>query len=115
MGVKYRRKGFSRKALRAYLKGAPQKKHRCGDSTNCVVANFIADSLPFPGGTDYVQVFGNTIRFGTKGAGHKSTDREYDAPKWVRKVVDRFDRIKGTRNGLVTGQRAASELSELLG
>jgi hypothetical protein len=117
--TKFRRKGFSRKALRAYLQENPNKKHRCGDAKACVVADYIADSLPFPKGTDTVFVFGNTIEFGNNAALAAGADttrvrKVYTAPRWVRKVVDKFDRIKGARSGLVTGSRCEKELADLL-
>ena len=118
--TKSRRPGFSRKALRAYLQSNPDKKHRCGDAKACVVADYIADSFTFPKGTDTVHVFGSTIEF----TNNRATTRDpctshvrlvYTAPKWVKRVVDKFDHIKGARGGLVTGSRCEEELSGILG
>jgi hypothetical protein len=112
MAVKFRRKSFSRKALRAYLEANPNKKHRCGDAKACVLANFIADTQPFPKGTNKVAVWGTTVSFFPE-------DREYtdvtvyELPKWCTKVVDRFDRIKGRGNP--TSKRALKELASIIG
>ena len=118
--TKFRRPGFSRKGLRSYLQNNPSKKHRCGDAKACVVADYIADELSFPKGTDTVFVFGNTIEFSnsaelTLHPLAKRVRMVYTAPRWVRKVVDKFDRIKGARSGLVTGSRCEKELADILG
>lgn len=115
--TKFRRPGFSRKALRAYLESQPNKRHRCGDAQKCVVADFIADTIDFPKGTDRVQVWGSTITFEASGKlPYKHV--EYATPKWVQRVVKRFDRMNrrggGARYGLVTGERAAKELADIL-
>jgi hypothetical protein len=117
--TKFRRPGFSRKALRAYLQSNPNKKHRCGDAKACVVADYIADSFTFPKGTDTVYVFGNTIEFSNDRATKlppwpNRVRLVYTAPKWVKRVVDKFDHIKGARGGLVTGSRCEKELESLL-
>jgi len=111
---KFRRKGFSRKALRAYLENNPQKKHKCGNSQKCVVADFIADTIPFPKGTDTVHVWGSSITFGSSLHG-TMREVEYTAPRWVDRVVRKFDRLKSTRSGYITGERCAKELSDILG
>lgn len=113
--AKYRRPGFSRRALKAYLtsgKGAT-KDHKCGDPRRCVVANFIADEVgQFPKGTDTVRVYGDRIAFEDEsGLVHVN----YDAPRWVYNVVDRFDRSRQTMHKTyLTGAETAKVLDGVI-
>lgn len=108
---KLRRKGFSRKGFRAYLETHPNQRHKCSDSEKCIVANYIANEVDFPKGLDRVQVWGNTVEFSnSKGIGGTIT---YEAPKWVDRVVRRFDDIR-SKSGKVTSEKALKELQDLL-
>ena len=112
--TKFRRKGFSRRGLAMYLLKHPGQKHRCGDAKHCVVANYIASEVKFPKGYDTVAVFGTRIEFSKSKQGIMQDTLNYDAPKWVDKVVRRFDRLR-SKSGQVTSKRAAKQLADILG
>lgn len=91
---------LTKKALIEYLEANPNKKHRCGDESKCVLANYFVANPP-------AALAGKGFTVGVDGETAVFYPTEYDddgditinLPGWMETLVNEFDEMDGVRHG----------------
>jgi hypothetical protein len=101
----------TKKELRSYLENSPYKVHKCGDPSQCIIADFYKDTALRP--NEVVEVFTGSTRIKRQTPTGYVTVAERRNAKWVARFISKFDRIR-SKSGSVQSRTVLKKLGSLL-